>query len=81
MIKDSARAPEAARKLYAGIKVTADGVQVLMNDKVGSLTQIGRHLGMFVDRKQLSGPGDGPIETVTKIERVIVRPNAKDPDS
>lgn len=41
-----------------------------------ALELLGKHLGLFKDKVEHSGPGGGPIE-VTKIERVIVR--AKDP--
>ena len=81
VIKDSARAPEAARKLYAGVKLTKDGLQVLTHNKVDALVHVGRHLGMFPTKVEASGPGGGPIETVTRIERTIVRPPARDPDS
>lgn len=35
---------------------------------------IGKHIGMFSDRVQLTGAGGGPLETVTRIEIVAVRP-------
>jgi phage terminase small subunit len=42
-----------ARALFAGIKVTASGVQILMHDKLAALAHIGRILGAFeADNKQ-----------------------------
>lgn len=38
-------------------------------DKLKALELIGRHLGMFADRVEVSGPGGGPIQT----EEVVVR--------
>jgi len=44
-----------ARKLYAGVKVTKDGLEVKMHNKVDALTQVGRHLGMFTDKTEHTG--------------------------
>jgi phage terminase small subunit len=67
MIKDTKQLSPEALSLYAGVKITRDGIEVKMHDKLGSLTQVGRHLGMFVDKSETknehSGPGGGPIET------------------
>ena len=41
---------------------------------------IARDLGL-ADKSELTGAGGGAIETVTRIERVIVRPNTGNPDS
>lgn len=41
---------------------------------------IARDLGL-ADKSELTGAGGGAIETVTRIERVIVRPNSGNPDS
>lgn len=50
-----------ARRLYAGIRKTKDGVQVLMRDQDKALENIAKFLGMSIDRKEVSGPGGGPI--------------------
>lgn len=47
-------------------------VKFKLHDKKGALVDLGKFLGMFKDKVELSGPGGGPVE-VTKIERVIVR--------
>lgn len=51
-----------ARRLYAGMKVTKDGVEIRTHDKIGALLNVGKHLGMFKDRVEHSGPDGGPIE-------------------
>ena len=33
-----------------------------ISDKIGALDSIGKHLGMFVERKEVTGPNGGPIE-------------------
>ncbi len=37
-------------------------------DKKGALDSMARHLGMFVDRHELSGPNGGPIQIETALE-------------
>lgn len=36
--------------------------KVRLNDKLGALTQMGRHLGMFTDKTELTGKDGGPVE-------------------
>lgn len=38
-----------------------EGLKVKLHDKKGALVDIGRHLGMFKDRVEHSGPNGGPI--------------------
>jgi phage terminase small subunit len=35
-----------------------------LHDKMAALEKIGKHLGMWVDKQELTGPGGGPIEIV-----------------
>lgn len=53
--KDTRKLSPDAAKLYAGVKITKDGLEIKMHDKVGALTQVGRHLGMFTDKLNLNG--------------------------
>lgn len=57
-----------AAKLYAGVKVTKEGIEVKMHDKVAALTKVGQHLGMFTDRVEHTGKDGGPIQTVGKVD-------------
>lgn len=41
------------------------GVKIKLHDKPGSLEKLGRHLGMFPGKVEVSGPGGGPIETIS----------------
>lgn len=53
-----------------------EGLKVKLYDKKGALADIGRHLGMFKDKVELSGPNGGPIATMpTTIE--LVAPNVE----
>lgn len=50
--KDTRNLSPAARKLYAGVKQTREGIELKMHDKVAALVNVGRHLGMFTDKVQ-----------------------------
>ena len=47
-------------------------------DKNSALEKIARHLGMFVDRIEHSGPSGGPIQTETRTWREVLRQERKD---
>ena len=46
---------ESQRKAIAGIKETQNGVEIKFNDKLKALELLGRHLGMFKDKVEISG--------------------------
>jgi phage terminase small subunit len=48
-------------------------VKIKLADKLGPLTQLGRHTGLFPTRMEHSGPGDGPIEVADARERLLDR--------
>lgn len=52
-------------------------VEIQLWDKPGSLKLMGRHIGLFPDKVELSGPGGSPLELVTRVERVVIdaKPN------
>lgn len=41
---------------------TSGGIKLKLHDKRAALVDIGKHLGMFVEKHEHSGPGGGPIE-------------------
>lgn len=61
VIKDSRYLSPKAAKLYAGAKQTKDGIEIKMRDQDKARDNIAKYLGMLVERKELSGPGGGPI--------------------
>lgn len=61
MLNDIRKLSGPARRLFAGIKQTKEGIEVKFRDQDGALKNIATFLGMTVDRKQISGPGGGPI--------------------
>ena len=44
------------------ISQTAQGVKIKLHDKRAALVDIGRHLGMFKDKVEVSGPNGGPLQ-------------------
>jgi phage terminase small subunit len=61
IVADMRNVKGPARKLYAGAVRTKDGVKVLMRDRDAAAVNLARFLGMLVDKRELSGPGGGPI--------------------
>lgn len=52
--------------------LTTVDVEIKLWDKVTPLRLMGHHIGLFPDRLEHSGPNGGPIETITRIERIII---------
>ena len=55
IIKDTSGLSENQIKAIAGIKQGKFGIEVKLNDKEKALELLGRHLGMFKDRVEVSG--------------------------
>ena len=54
-VKSTDEMPEDKLGAIAGIKEGANGIEIKLNDKGKALELIGRHLGMFKDKLELSG--------------------------
>lgn len=63
--------PEEKKKAIAGIKETKYGIDVSTYDKVKALELLGRHLGMFKDKVELSGLNEekGKLDNVIALLR------------
>lgn len=59
------------------VTITYD-VELKLWDKPAPLKLMGRHVGLFPDKVEHTGPNGGPIETIARIERVIVKPSGSD---
>lgn len=46
------------------------GLKVKLHDKRAALVDIGRHLGMFTDKTEISGPNGGPMQHRFEVEFV-----------
>ena len=47
--KDTRELSKAGRALYAGVKITRQGIEIKMQDKMKAIEALARHLGMFTD--------------------------------
>lgn len=65
-VQDTRSLKGGARLMYAGVKLGKDGLEVKMHDQMAALEKVARHLGMFKDRTEISGPNGGPIQTESK---------------
>ena len=68
IIKDTADLTEDQIKAIAGIKEGKFGIELKLNDKEKALELLGRHLGMFKDKVELSG---GLDNEKTKLDDLI----------
>lgn len=59
-------------------QTTSTTKKIKFVDKKGALDSVARHLGMFIDKTELTGKGGGAIETVTRVELVAMRGNRED---
>lgn len=57
-IKNTDQLEENQVRAIAGIKEGANGVEIKLNDKEKALELLGRHLGMFKDKVEVSGLND-----------------------
>lgn len=62
MPNDTRDVPPEARLLYAGVKTTQHGLEIKMHDQMAALRDVGRHLGMFKDKVELTGKDGGPVK-------------------
>lgn len=60
-IADTRKVKGNARKLFAGVKQTKNGIEVLMRDQDAALANLAKYLGMSLERKEISGPNGKPI--------------------
>lgn len=54
-VADIHKVSASARKLYAGLKQTKDGIQILTRDQDGALKLIAQHFGLLTQKVQHSG--------------------------
>ena len=61
-MKDSRTLTGKAAKLYAGAQQTKDGIKTLALDRTFALQALGRYVGIFKDKTEMSGPNGGPVQ-------------------
>lgn len=55
------------RKLYAGIKQTRNGPEVIMRDQDKARDNLAKYLGLLIERKELTGKDGAPLAAPTTI--------------
>ncbi|WP_046970319.1 terminase small subunit [Dyella japonica] len=60
--KDTRDLSPAARLLYAGVKTTQHGLEIKTHDQVAALRDVGKHLGLFKEKVELTGKDGGPLK-------------------
>lgn len=58
---------DATAASISEVSQTAQGLKVKLHDKRAALVDIGRHLGMFKDKVELTGKDGGPIQNETVV--------------
>lgn len=66
-MKDTRMLSKQARAMYAGVKQTKDGTEVMMHSKQAMGQLLMRHLGMLNDKVKVSGDADNPLMVTTKV--------------
>lgn len=59
--------PADVKAAVSEVALTKDGFRIKMHDKLGALTQIGRHLGMFKDKVEHTGENGLPLTAVLNV--------------
>jgi phage terminase small subunit len=62
VITPSAKLSRGAARLLASMKQTRDGIEIKTRDQDAALMAMGRVVGIFKDRQEMSGPGGGPMQ-------------------
>lgn len=76
-IKDTNLLSDAQIRAIAGIKEGANGIEIKVNDKEKALELLGRHLGMFKDKVEVSGLAEGQSKLSELLEQRRMRRDAK----
>lgn len=58
---DTRKLKGSARRLFAGVKQTQNGLEIKMRDQDAAVMNISKYLGMLIDKRELSGPNGGPV--------------------
>ena len=62
--QDTRELSPEAQALYAGVKITKDGLEIKMQDQGKALENVARHLGMFNDKVTLKGDEENPLQVL-----------------
>lgn len=66
-LTDSGELDDETAAAISEVSQTKEGVKIKMHDKKGALVDIGRHLGMFVDKVEHSGKDGAPLVPILNV--------------
>lgn len=61
VVSDTRTLSPRAAKLYAGSKMTRNGLEIQLRNQDAALEHIAKYLGMFVNKTELTGANGGPL--------------------
>lgn len=64
IIRDTRDVPRAARRLFKGVKVTKNGLEILTRDQDAAVDKLLRMGGGYRDRVEITGANGGPIQSI-----------------
>lgn len=64
-LTDTKKLTGPAARLIASIKETKNGIEIKTRDQDAALLNLAKAIGLIVEKRELSGPGGGPIQTAT----------------
>lgn len=73
LLVPSADLDEETAAAISEVTQTKQGLRIKFHDKRAALVDIGRHLGMFIDRTEHTGANGGPIETKELSQNELAR--------
>ncbi len=74
LIADTRKLSPAARSLYAGVKITKDGLEVKMHSKLDALEKLFKHRGLYeVDNRQKV---DALADLLGRVQGSAIKPKA-----
>lgn len=69
VFKDTTRLPEQSRRLYAGVKQTANGIEVMQHDQMKALDALARHTGAFEKDNQQKNAGNAIANLIEDVNK------------
>jgi len=66
VIKDTSELPDEVKKVIVGIEDGKNGIKIKTANKIQALELLGRHLGMFKDKLEISRPTGEITEEIDK---------------
>ncbi|ATS92157.1 putative terminase small subunit [Sinorhizobium phage HMSP1-Susan] len=58
--------PDHVRAAVKSVKWGKYGPEIVLHDQLAATRDIGKYFGLFNDKIELTGPGGGPLQTITR---------------